>query len=448
MLNHKTKKSSQFCLQSLLATLLLVGLIIDPTISQASFLVPDLNIPQGETIQLLIPKYDFTSAKGTFEGTPFTFYEVTKPIDPTLPISRAEFLQLISLNHNFGSASDVTMPFPDVAPNSQFYQAILAATKAGIINGYQDGYFHPYQPVTRGQAAKIMMNTFHPAQTIQDVPFFSDVPLDYSLRNEVYDSVRAGIFHGYPDGRMLPERPITFQEANLIIQRAAKTTNFITLPDRINFRAFLGIHRTSPLGNKKLEVELKDATGNVDVEDAIITVTKQNYTSQYFQMDTEKTDLFGQTYQDQTWAMIDAAKANPHPEQLWEGAFIMPATGEITTGFGDKLYINSKYVGSHFGLDIANHENTPVYASNSGIVTLASMTPAYGNVVVIDHGQNIFTMYLHNAELKVSPGDIVKKGDLIALMGATGIATGPHVHYTNFIGDIIVSPYAWLAGKY
>jgi murein DD-endopeptidase MepM/ murein hydrolase activator NlpD len=68
---------------------------------------------------------------------------------------------------------------------------------------------------------------------------------------------------------------------------------------------------------------------------------------------------------------------------------------------------------------------------------------SYGNTIVIDHGQNVFTMYLHMSSLVANEGDRVKKGHLIGHMGSTGIATGSHLHFNHFIGDVIVDSGEW-----
>jgi murein DD-endopeptidase MepM/ murein hydrolase activator NlpD len=424
------------------------ALLLIPLSTQAA-LLPDQQIPQGETVELIIPKFEFTSAQGTFDGKNFDFYPTSKFPDPTAPISRAEFMQLIYLNQNETTANLSTeSPFPDVSNTNQFFPAIQSAYQNNIIDGYEDGLFHPYDSITRAQASKIIMNTYQPAQTLQEVPFFPDLPLTHSLREQVYAAVRAGVFKGYPDGKMLPDRAINFHEANLIVQRAGQFDNLKTLPEREVFRAFLGIHRLAETGNKNLQIKLTDSSGKTSTENSTITVTKQDFPTQSFRLAESKTDLFADDYQDKTWAAIDGAKANPSTTQLWSGPFIIPAQGEITLGFGDKLYINGKYSGSHFGIDYANKQGTPVYAANNGIVTLAAETPAYGNTIVIDHGQNVYTMYLHLHELKIAEGTTVKTGDLIATIGATGIATGPHLHFTHFIGNIIVSSQPWFEGKY
>ncbi len=421
-----------------------------PLSTNALSFINDFEIPQGETAKLVVPKFDYSSVKGNFNNKDIKFYEITETIDIETAITRAEFLQIIYQNREEATECNCseTKNFPDVSEDSAFYSAIQFATAEGIVHGYEDGLFHPYKKITRGQAAKIIMNTYSPEQTITDVPFFFDVPLDYSLRDYVYNSVRAGVFEGYPDGLMRPQRNITFNEAEIIIKRASHLSKIVNISERPAFRAFLGIHRLSETGAKNLQLELTDSLGDYYTQNVTLTVTKQNFITQWFTLAASKTKLFGKDYQDNTWALVNAAKAEPHETQLWNGPFEKPTTGRVTLGFGDKLYINKVYSGSHFGIDYADKEGTPVWASNSGIVTMASDTPSFGNTVVIDHGQNIFTMYLHLHELKVKAGDAVNKTDLIATMGQTGIATGSHLHFTHFIGDIIVDSQPWYDGKF
>ncbi len=417
---------------------------------QATEMLDNLSVPQGKTLQLIIPRFDFKEAVGLYEDKSFSFYPITETIAPDKKISRAEFIQLIQQNQLPEiSCPQKTLPaadFPDLTAGSSFHNAVQWAASCGIISGYEDGLFHPYAPVTRGQAAKIIMRAYRPPRILDTAPAFLDLPLDYSLRNEVYDAVSAAIFRGYPDGLMRPDRAMNFQEAETIVGRASGLQELTKITARPAFRAFLGIHRSSEIGSKNLTVELKNPDGTSHLEQITLTVTGQNFAIRRFNLSEEKNALFGKDYQDNTWELINAAKAETFPEQLWEGKFIIPAGGETTLGFGDKLYINGAYSGSHFGIDYANQEGTPVYASNTGVVTLAGGTPAYGNTIIIDHGQDIFTMYLHLQDLKVQKGQTVDKNDLIATMGSTGIATGPHLHFTHFIGDIIVDSQDWYEG--
>jgi murein DD-endopeptidase MepM/ murein hydrolase activator NlpD len=83
----------------------------------------------------------------------------------------------------------------------------------------------------------------------------------------------------------------------------------------------------------------------------------------------------------------------------------------------------------HTGVDIGAAYGSNVLASNGGKVILSQYWSGYGNAVIIDHGSGITTLYGHNSKLLVSEGQIVKKGDKIAISGSTGISTGPHVHF-------------------
>jgi murein DD-endopeptidase MepM/ murein hydrolase activator NlpD len=95
----------------------------------------------------------------------------------------------------------------------------------------------------------------------------------------------------------------------------------------------------------------------------------------------------------------------------------------------------------HKGIDIAADVGEPVYAVAEGDVIYAGDgLRGYGNVIIIQHGQHLSSLYAHNSELKVKQGDHVGQGSLIALMGSTGHSTGPHVHFELRQGDVAVNP--------
>lgn len=106
-----------------------------------------------------------------------------------------------------------------------------------------------------------------------------------------------------------------------------------------------------------------------------------------------------------------------------------PTNGYVTSGYGYRTDPFSGLRSFHRGLDIANAKGTEIYAAGSGVVTYAGYNGNYGNMIVISHGYDYETVYAHNNENLVEVGDIVQKGDLIALMGTTGRSTGPHVHF-------------------
>jgi len=98
----------------------------------------------------------------------------------------------------------------------------------------------------------------------------------------------------------------------------------------------------------------------------------------------------------------------------------------------------------HPGLDFAGKAGSEVVASADGMVTFAGTRSGYGKVVELDHGNGYSTLYGHNKELKVKNGDVIKKGQVLALMGSTGRSTGPHVHYEVSLDGKRVDPYKFV----
>ncbi len=426
-------------------------------LAQARFLPERIELLQGNTLEIRVPAWEWSEVRGQFKDENVPFYQAR--LEPRFdePITRAEFLRLLINNHDFGEVNFANyQEFPDVNGEHPFYIEVMTAKAKEIVHGYENGEFGPYDFLTRGQIAKILVETFEPEEqwTEEDlrneVKSFSDVPEDHVFKQYIEDAVRAGYFQGYPDGLMRPDRRISFDEAKIVIERVTGLGQLETLGKRDYFRAFVGAHRLNDLGEKQLLMTYINQDGEELSEQSVVDVLKREYPVHSFSLSSDKTALFADDIQEKTWAMIDAAKANPEANQLWEEEFIKPTVGELTLGFGDLLYINGSYAGSHFGYDWANRSKPAIWASNSGKITLSDWTPAYGNTVIIDHGQNVFTMYLHLdslAEIRKA-GDYVKKGDVIGFMGDTGIATGVHLHFNHFVGDIIVDSQEWMDGKY
>jgi murein DD-endopeptidase MepM/ murein hydrolase activator NlpD len=424
---------------------IVVGVLLQSHIAFAANVYVDKETMQGSTFTIEVPKHNITEITGHFNDHEIKFFDIERKPDPEEPITRAEFMELLFLNNDFREVDTTEFEdFPDVELESPYYEYIKKAQALDIIHGYTDGKFHPYAPITRGQAAKILVGTFDPPASLQTTILFADVSQDHRFFNFINDTVKARWFQGYPDGLMRPDRHINFLEAEIVIKRAAIPEEFTQNGKKPYLRAFAAAHRLADPGLKLLELNITTPDYGTQSHKTEINVLQRPVTTVRFSLPKEKTDLFGKDAQDKTWAAVDSAKANPSTDRLWDGAFLVPANGEITLGFGDRLYINGSYSGSHFGLDIANNSGTKIYAANSGRITLAQNTPAFGNTIVIDHGHNVFTMYLHMSELKVGENNIVKKGDLIGLMGSTGISSGNHLHYTQFIGDIIVDQNEWI----
>lgn len=117
------------------------------------------------------------------------------------------------------------------------------------------------------------------------------------------------------------------------------------------------------------------------------------------------------------------------PDRLWDGCFTLPLEHEILAPYGTKRILNMKRMSLHRGVDIRGKEGEEVKASNSGRVVLAEELFFGGNTVVLDHGQGIFTLYMHLSEFMVKTGDIASKGNVVGFVGSTGRSSGPHLHF-------------------
>lgn len=117
---------------------------------------------------------------------------------------------------------------------------------------------------------------------------------------------------------------------------------------------------------------------------------------------------------------------------------IWPLDGTLTSRFG------MRWGAMHQGIDIGAPTGTPIYAANDGRVIFAGVQGGYGNIVIIDHGENFHTAYAHNSRNVVAAGREVRRGELIALVGSTGNSTGPHLHFETRVRGVAQDPLALL----
>ncbi len=117
------------------------------------------------------------------------------------------------------------------------------------------------------------------------------------------------------------------------------------------------------------------------------------------------------------------------PEIYWQGPFVKPVPGRMTSPFGLRRYFNGQPRSPHSGADFAAPVGTPVKASNRGVVVMARDCYLSGKTLIVDHGYGLFTLYCHLSSFKAAVGDQVPKRAVIALSGKSGRITGPHLHW-------------------
>ena len=142
-------------------------------------------------------------------------------------------------------------------------------------------------------------------------------------------------------------------------------------------------------------------------------------------------------------ALIKAVFDKYTPRRHWSGPFIRPVPGKVVSQFGRRSIVNGKEKSPHGGVDLRGATGTPIEAPADGLVVVLLDHYFGGKTMVVDHGQGIVTCYLHLSKALVKQGQYVRKGDVIAEVGATGRVTGPHLHYGVVINGVKTDPLVW-----
>lgn len=209
--------------------------------------------------------------------------------------------------------------------------------------------------------------------------------------------------------------------------------------------------------NKELEEErqkLKDSKLNqktIEISLENSKILKNSYINKLTAEELKiKEDL--ELYQDEL-DLIDleiliAAMENSGSEYVG-GTFAWPTPGyyTITSPYGMRLHPILKIYRLHTGMDIGAPLGAYAVAANDGIVTKSTYSTSYGNMVIVNHGGGISTLYAHGSELIADVGDKVKRGDPVLKVGSTGWSTGPHLHFEIIIKGKTIDPYPYLVSN-
>lgn len=202
--------------------------------------------------------------------------------------------------------------------------------------------------------------------------------------------------------------------------------------------AVVGIDLKAPAGKQGLTVRDGGAS-----RQAGFTVTHKTYKEQRITLknksqvnpDPEQTQRFEREYAKQIAAYRQFRDTGPSNVMLDE-----PVKGRLSSPFGLRRFFNGEERNAHSGLDFAVPSGTPVRVPADGVVTIVDDFFFNGKTVFVDHGQGFITMYCHLSAFSVQVGQSVKRGDVIAKVGATGRATGPHLHWNVSLNNTRVDP--------
>lgn len=189
--------------------------------------------------------------------------------------------------------------------------------------------------------------------------------------------------------------------------------------------------------------KLKTENQNLDLNIA------EKYTQNEQEVTTANIELAKQTISEKAIKTAEAQKQKKEQEEKLKSMpsvngiklATKPVSGTITSRYGVSSRIRKS---DHTGLDIATSSGTPIQVVADGTVTNASYKGSYGNIVKVNHGNNVETWYAHTKEMKVTVGQKVKAGDVIATVGSTGNSTGSHLHFEIRINGKHVNPQEYL----
>jgi len=213
------------------------------------------------------------------------------------------------------------------------------------------------------------------------------------------------------------------------------------------YAALIGIDLEAKPGKMPWRVGFVDGTGATRKAAGAIMVKSRSFPVQRLSLPKSMVDL---SAEDERRANAESARLRTlfdsvGPERLWRGPFTKPvATDAKAGGFGSRRVINGKPRAPHSGADFSAPAGTPVVASNRGRVALVAEFFFGGRIVALDHGEGLYTLYMHLERADVVEGALVERGAIIGAVGSTGRATGPHLHWAATLRSARIDPDALL----
>ncbi len=249
--------------------------------------------------------------------------------------------------------------------------------------------------------------------------------------------------------------PISQGETVLVVVEApgAETASlwwqgqtFSLLRSEDRFVGFFGIDANAQVGPQALGISVWGPRGEQLLwQETVIEIVAYEWTIDNIQIDGPNAALLDPSVRRADESARRPFQTTLSPELHWLGVFNPPADGQITALYGEQRSFNGGPISEyHTGMDFGGETGAAIKAANSGVVSWAGRTRRRGNGIIVDHGAGIFTGYYHLSEVLQTSGTVVEQGDLIGRMGATGLATGPHLHWEVVVRGVTVNPLPWI----
>ena len=253
-----------------------------------------------------------------------------------------------------------------------------------------------------------------------------------------------------PTVNISPKEPILGDTITVLVDNPSQTQPTVTMAGQtyqmfnIGNNRFRALIPTTPLdspGEKPLQVKVGDNVTNITIK-----LGDRSFPTQSVWLPPDKESKEGT---DMEFERVDKLKSLVTPEKYWQGAFLRPNNGEITTIYGVRRYYNGEFAEDYYhrGVDYAGDWGSPVIAPAPGRVALVGYESQgfeiHGNIIGIDHGQGVISIFMHLSRIDVREGDFVKAGQVIGAVGDTGASAGPHLHWGLYVYGKSVDPVPW-----
>jgi murein DD-endopeptidase MepM/ murein hydrolase activator NlpD len=205
-----------------------------------------------------------------------------------------------------------------------------------------------------------------------------------------------------------------------------------------HYRAIIGIGLNEKVGKKHIV-----AVGGGVKKHFYFQVQPKAYKKEYIKLKTNKRVNLSKPDLSRHYKEKAKSKAllnSFHTDLVSDLNFIIPLKGRLSSPFGKRRYFNNVPKAPHSGMDIAAKKGTPIKAAQSGIVSIREEFFFTGNTIYLDHGEGVVSIYAHMDRFNVELGDYVNKGDIIGFVGATGRATGAHLHFGVSLNGYSINP--------
>ncbi len=215
-------------------------------------------------------------------------------------------------------------------------------------------------------------------------------------------------------------------------------------PGATQFDCLAGIPADMTEGARRLEFKLN---GELFLTHTVEILPTQ-YPTEILHLSPETKALMDSPKRGTEVKIIRAQLGTESKQKLWDSNFLLPLNGKVESVFGERRILDGKLKpGFHKGLDLGAKEGSIIKSAHHGKVLIARRFSEEGNMVAIDHGQGLVSIYLHCSKILVKKGQIVRRGEVIAKVGTTGVSNSFHLHLGFYIHDQPVNPNYFLDYK-